>query len=82
LTAGGDPPVAPGTEVVEFPTADPYAVEFERFTTAVLDGGPTPVPPEDAVANLRVIEAVFAVADQGEMVAPGAASGQGFAVPS
>jgi predicted dehydrogenase len=82
LTAGGDPPVAPDTEVVEFPTADPYAVEFERFTTAVLDGGPTPVPPEDAVANLRVIEAVFAVADQGEMVAPGAASGQGFAVPS
>jgi hypothetical protein len=22
----------------------------------VLDGGPTPVPPEDAVANLRIIE--------------------------
>jgi predicted dehydrogenase len=70
LTAGGDPPVAPATEIVEFPTADPYAVEFERFTTAVLDGGPTPVPAEDAVANLRVIEAIFAAADQG------------FAVPS
>ncbi len=65
LTAGGDPPVAPATEVVEFPTADPYGAEFERFATAVLDGGPTPVPPEDAVANLRVIEAIFAAADQG-----------------
>ena len=68
LTAGGDPPVAPATEVVEFTTADPYAVEFERFATAVLDGGPTPVPPEDGVANLRVIEAIFAAADQGTAV--------------
>jgi len=65
LTAGGDPPVAPATEVIEFPTADPYAVEAERFAAAILDGGPTPVPPEDAVANLRVIEAIFAAADQG-----------------
>jgi predicted dehydrogenase len=64
LTAGGDPPVAPATEVLEFPTADPYTVEAERFATAVLDGGPTPVPPEDAVANLRVIEEIFAVAER------------------
>ena len=68
VTAGGDPPVAPATEVVEFPTADPYGVEFERFATAVLDGGPIPVPPEDAVANLRVIEAIFAAAAQGTAV--------------
>lgn len=68
LTAGGEPPVAPATEVVEFPIADPYGVEFERFATAVLDGGPTPVPPEDAVANLRVIEAIFAAGDQGTAV--------------
>jgi predicted dehydrogenase len=65
VTAGGDPPVAPDTEVVEFPTADPYTAEAERFATAVLDGGPTPVPPEDAVANLRVIDAIFAAAGSG-----------------
>ena len=76
LTAGGDPPVAPATEVLDYPTADPYAVEFERFATAVLDGGPTPVPPEDAVANLRVIDAIFAQTEAGVR------SGQGFAVPS
>jgi predicted dehydrogenase len=68
VVAGGDPPVAPTTDVVEFPTADPYGVEFERFATAVLDGRPTPVPPEDAVANLRVIEEIFAAADQGTAV--------------
>jgi predicted dehydrogenase len=65
VTAGGDPPVAPDTEVVEFPTADPYTAEAERFAAAVLDGGPTPVPPEDAVANLRVIDAIFTAAGSG-----------------
>jgi predicted dehydrogenase len=70
LTAGGDPPVAPDITVLEFPTTDPYTAEVERFVSAVLDGGPTPVPPEDAVANLRVIDAIFAIAERG----PGAAS--------
>ena len=60
LTAGGDPPVDPTTEVLTFETADPYTVEAERFASAVLDDEPTPVPPEDAVANLRVIEQIFA----------------------
>jgi predicted dehydrogenase len=64
LTAGGDPPVAPATEVMTFPTKDPYAAEVEAFSSAILDGGPTPVPPQDAVANLRVIESIFAAATQ------------------
>ena len=70
LTAGGDPPVAPDTTVLEFPIADPYTVEVERFADAVLDGGPTPVPPEDAVANMRVIEEIFAIAERGSGAAP------------
>ena len=64
VTAGGDPPVAPATEVLTFPTADPYTVETERFAAAVLDGTPLPHPPVDAVANLRVIEQVFAAAER------------------
>ncbi|HEY8921506.1 MAG TPA: Gfo/Idh/MocA family oxidoreductase [Candidatus Limnocylindria bacterium] len=60
LTMGGDPPVAPHTETITFETADPYTVEAERFATAVLDGGPTPVSPADAIANLRVIERLLA----------------------
>jgi predicted dehydrogenase len=65
LTAGGDPPVAPTTEVMTFETKDPYAAEAEAFASAVLDGTPMPVPPGDAVANLRVIEAIFAAATAG-----------------
>jgi predicted dehydrogenase len=62
LTSGGDPPVAPATEVMTFATKDPYAAEVEAFSSAILDGGPTPVAPQDAVANLRVIESIFAAA--------------------
>jgi predicted dehydrogenase len=60
VIAGGEPPVAPGEEVLEFATADPYAAEADAFAAAVLAGEPVPVPPEDAVANLRIIERVFA----------------------
>jgi predicted dehydrogenase len=56
LTSGGDPPVNPATERLTFDPADPYGVEAERFATAVLEGAPPPIPPADAVANLRVIE--------------------------
>jgi predicted dehydrogenase len=66
LTAGGDPPVAPATETITFAPADPYTVEAEAFASAILDGTALPTPPEDAVANLRVIERVFASAQGGE----------------
>jgi len=59
VTAGGDPPVAPATEVVTFPAADPYTVEAEVFASIVLDGMPPPFPARDAVATLRVIEQIF-----------------------
>jgi predicted dehydrogenase len=65
VTAGGDPPVAPASETITFETADPYAVQAERFAAAILDGLPTPTPPEDAVANMRVIDRVFAAAAHG-----------------
>lgn len=61
--AGGEPPVAPGVEVLEFETADPYGAEAQAFATAILDDQPTPVPPADAVANMRVIERIFAAAE-------------------
>jgi predicted dehydrogenase len=67
VTAGGDPPVAPSTETLTFPTADPYGVEADVFATAILDGTPLPFGPDDAVANLRVLEAVFAAADDGPL---------------
>ena len=63
VIAGGDPPVAPATEVMTFDTADPYGAETERFAAAILAGEPTPTPPADAVANMRVIEQIFAAAE-------------------
>ena len=63
--AGGEPPVAPGVEVLEFETADPYGAEAQAFAAAILDDQPTPVPPADAVANMRVIERIFAAAEGG-----------------
>jgi predicted dehydrogenase len=62
LTAGGDPPVNPNTEVIEVPAADQYGVQVDEFSRAVLEGGEVPIPPEDAVANMRVIERVLAAA--------------------
>ena len=59
VTHGGQPPVNPATETITFETADPYSVEAAAFAAAILDGGPTPLPPQDAVANLRVIERLF-----------------------
>ena len=60
LTHGGEAPVAPNTETFTFEAMDPYAAEVDAFAAAVLDGGPTPVPASDAVANLRVIQRILA----------------------
>lgn len=62
LIAGGAPPTDPGTEVLTFPVANQYSIEAEVFARAVLDGASLPFPPEDGVANMRVIERIFAVA--------------------
>jgi predicted dehydrogenase len=62
VTAGGDPPVSPDTEVIEIPQADQYGIEVDEMSRAILEGGDAPLPPEDAVANMRVIEAVIAAA--------------------
>lgn len=58
--SGGNPPVEPGVVVHEIDTADPYAVEADAFSRAIRTGAPAPVPPEDAVANMEVIERIFA----------------------
>ena len=59
LISGGDPPVAPDTETITFDTADPYTVQAERFARAVLDGEPVPIPVEDSIGNMRVIDEIF-----------------------
>ncbi len=65
VTHGGDAPVRPAVERVSFDVADPYGVEADAFAAAVLGEAPLPIPPEDAVANMRVIERVVAAAGPG-----------------
>ena len=60
LTSGGDPPVAPATEARTFPPADQYSIQASLFARAVLEGTGVPGPVEDAVANMKVIEAILA----------------------
>ena len=60
MTSGGEPPVTPATRVVEFPTQDAYTAQAEVFARWVRDLGPAPAPIEDAIANLRVIDAIMA----------------------
>ena len=49
-----------GIEIIDVPAADPYTVQGDAFSAAVRDGTPVPIPPADAVANLRVIERILA----------------------
>ena len=60
VTAGGEPPVAPATEVLTFPAVDQYGVEADRFAAVVFDGADLPVTNADSVANMAVIERLFA----------------------
>ena len=42
----------------EFPVTDQYTTQGEAFSRAVLDNGAVPVSLEDALANMRVIDAL------------------------
>ena len=60
--AGGEPPVSPRIETHEIPAANPYSLQADAFSKAIRSGGPVPVEPADAVANMEVIERIFAEA--------------------
>ncbi|MEE8496925.1 MAG: Gfo/Idh/MocA family oxidoreductase [Acidimicrobiia bacterium] len=59
LTAGGDPPIAPNTEVVTFDPVNQYTIQAELFARAILEDGDYPVGTDDAVANMVVIDAIL-----------------------
>jgi predicted dehydrogenase len=63
LTSGGDPPVNPHTQVMRFDPADQYTIQAESFARAILDDEPVPLPPEDSVANMRVIDRIFEIGE-------------------
>jgi predicted dehydrogenase len=59
-----------GIVTEEFPTADQYTMQGDAFSRAVLEGGEVPVPLEDAIANMAVIEAIFKSAETSAWVKP------------
>jgi len=60
VTSGGDAPVAPATETLVFAPIDQYSIQASAFARAVLGDTAVPVPAEDAVANMKVIEGILA----------------------
>jgi predicted dehydrogenase len=54
-----------GIEEITFPAVDQYTLQADAVSRAILDDSPTPTPLSDAVANMKVIEAVLHSARSG-----------------
>ena len=54
-----------GRSVEEIAACDQYTLQGDLFSRAVQEGGQPPVPLEDALHNLAVIDAVFRAAETG-----------------
>lgn len=48
-----------GARTIEFPVVDQYAVMFDEVSRAIRAGGPVPTDPQDAVNNMKVLDALF-----------------------
>ncbi len=48
-----------------FPTSNQYTMQGDAFSKAILENKEVPVPLEDAIKNMAVIEAIFRSADSG-----------------
>jgi predicted dehydrogenase len=59
-----------GVSMETIPACDQYTVQGDAFSKAIREGGEVPVPLEDAIANMAVIEAVFRSADSGRWERP------------
>ena len=57
-----------GIQVEEFPIADQYTMQGDAFSRAILEDTEVPVPLEDAIENMRVIEAIFESGKSGKWV--------------
>jgi predicted dehydrogenase len=53
-----------------FPVCDQYTLQGDAFSKAVLENSELPVPLEDAIKNMAVIEALFNSADSGNGQTP------------
>jgi predicted dehydrogenase len=54
-----------GIATETFPITDQYTLQGDAFSRAILEGTPVPVSLEEAIANMAVIDAIFASAESG-----------------
>ena len=59
-----------GARIEAFPVCDQYTLQGDAFSRAVLDQTPLEYPLEDAVLNMRVIDALFRSAERGSWETP------------
>ena len=59
-----------GAVVEEFAACDHYTLQGDRFAKAVREGGQPPVPLEDSLRNMAVIDAIVRSAETGAWVRP------------
>ena len=62
--------VGGGARVEDFPVCDQYGLQGDAFSRAALGEAPLEFPIEDAVLNMRVIDALFRSAERGSWEAP------------
>jgi len=59
-----------GITVESFPACDQYTLQGDAFARAVFENTEVPVPLEDSIANMAVIDAIFRSAKTGQWEAP------------
>jgi predicted dehydrogenase len=72
LVDDGRDTLGSGIEVIETAAADQFTLQADRFAAAVRGEGDVPVPLEDAIANMAVIDAIFRSAETGRWESPAA----------
>lgn len=55
-----------GRRVEEFPICDQYTIQGDEFSRAVLGEGAVPVPLQQSIRNMEVIDALFRSAESGQ----------------
>ena len=53
-----------------FPTCDQYTIQGDVFSRTIRENGEVPVPLEDAIKNMAVIDAIFRSAESGKWESP------------
>ena len=59
-----------GVRVETIPTCDQYTIQGDTFSQAIRESGEVPVPLEDSIANMAVIEALFRSAQSAQWERP------------